>query len=132
MKVCVPTMGMRGLDEAVAEHFGRAPTYTIVDTETGSVTVLPNVSEHMGGQGLPAEILAENGVDTLICSSLGWRARSILEQLGIAVYIGAKGTVRETLKLWERGNLQPVGDDTVCREHMFRNMGNRGDKCWHR
>ena len=26
MKVCVPTMGNTGLDEAICQHFGRAPT----------------------------------------------------------------------------------------------------------
>ena len=34
MKVCIPTMGEKGLDNLVGEHFGRVPTYTIVDLET--------------------------------------------------------------------------------------------------
>lgn len=125
-------MGMRGMDEVVAEHFGRAPTYTIIDTETRRVSVLPNVSEHMGGRGLPADILSENGVNTLICSSLGWRARNILQRLGISVYVGARGTVREVIELWERGELQPVSDNTVCEEHMFGKRENRGNMCRHR
>ncbi|MHA1386469.1 MAG: NifB/NifX family molybdenum-iron cluster-binding protein, partial [Candidatus Helarchaeota archaeon] len=61
MKVCIPTMGDKGLDEEVGAHFGRVPTYTIIDTETNNVEVVKNNSEHMGGVGLPAEILASLG-----------------------------------------------------------------------
>jgi len=53
MKVAVPTMGNEGLDEEVGQHFGRVPTYTIVDTETNDVKVINNTSQHAGGQGYP-------------------------------------------------------------------------------
>ena len=42
MKICMPTMGNGGLDGRVGEHFGRVPTYTIVDLETNNVKVVPN------------------------------------------------------------------------------------------
>ncbi|HQQ37231.1 MAG TPA: NifB/NifX family molybdenum-iron cluster-binding protein, partial [Methanothrix sp.] len=41
------------MDEAICQHFGRAPTFTIVDLDHQEIKVLPNVSEHMGGKGLP-------------------------------------------------------------------------------
>ena len=31
MKIAVPTMGEKGLEESIADHFGRCPTYTILD-----------------------------------------------------------------------------------------------------
>ena len=34
MKVCIPTMGDRGMEETVGGHFGRVPTYTLVDTDS--------------------------------------------------------------------------------------------------
>jgi hypothetical protein len=46
LRVCVPTLGWDGLDDYVCEHFGRAPTFTIVDLATGKVEVIPNTSEH--------------------------------------------------------------------------------------
>ena len=49
MKICIPTMGEGGMQEAICQHFGRAPTFTIVDLDSGAIKVLPNVSEHMGG-----------------------------------------------------------------------------------
>ncbi|MFO7677002.1 MAG: NifB/NifX family molybdenum-iron cluster-binding protein, partial [Thermoplasmatota archaeon] len=51
MKICVPTMGNKGLEENIGEHFGRVPTYTIVDVENNKVKVVQNTSEHMGGDG---------------------------------------------------------------------------------
>lgn len=51
MKVCIPTYGKSGLNDQVNEHFGRAPTFTIVDTDNMEVKVIENRSEHMGGSG---------------------------------------------------------------------------------
>ncbi|MCR4404406.1 MAG: NifB/NifX family molybdenum-iron cluster-binding protein [Candidatus Acetothermia bacterium] len=119
MRVCIPTEGSGGLDDRVGEHFGRVPTYTIVDTETGAVEVLPNESEHMGGTGLPGELLARAGVDALLCAGLGPRAMALLEEHGVRVYIGANGSVRDALGAWKRGELQAATDEDICREHKF-------------
>ena len=116
MRVCVPSAGPGGLDDLVGEHFGRVPTYTIYDTETGQVEILPNTSEHMGGAGLPAELLAQAGVDVVICSGLGRRAIGLLSQSGIEVCTGASGTVREAIEAWRSGKLS--GAD-ACDRHLF-------------
>ncbi len=123
MRVCIPTEGSGGLDAPVGEHFGRAPTYTIVDTETGEVEVLPNESEHMGGSGLPAELLAQAGVDVVLCAGLGWRAKALLEDYGMMVYVGAQGTAREALEAWEREQLQAATDEEICRECKLEGHG---------
>ena len=103
MKVCIPTMGNRGLDEQVGEHFGRVPTYTIVDTETKEVNIIDNTSEHTGGSGYPPDIIAKTGTDAMLCSGLGRRAVAMFEDLGIMVYVGANGTVRDALLMWKEG-----------------------------
>ncbi|MCD5408516.1 NifB/NifX family molybdenum-iron cluster-binding protein [Candidatus Bipolaricaulota bacterium] len=92
-----------GLDDLVGQHFGRVPTY--YDTDTGEVEVLPNESEHMGGSGLPAEHLAQAGVDVVICSGLGRRALALLESYGVEVVTGASGTVGEVIRAWQEGRL---------------------------
>lgn len=120
MKVCIPTMGNRGLDEQVGEHFGRVPTYTVVDTETQEVTVIDNTSEHMGGRGYPPEIIANTGTQAMLCAGLGRRAIAMFEELGIMVYVGANGTVKDTLSMFNEGQLQPATDENACRQHAFR------------
>lgn len=131
MKVCIPTEGSGGLDALVGEHFGRAPTYTIVDTRTGKVEVIPNESEHMGGSGLPAELLARAGVEVLLCSGLGHRAMELLEDRGVRVYVGAHGTAGEAFDSWKRAELRAATtDEDICQEHRFRRQRQRrGHKC---
>ena len=120
MKVCIPTMGNKGWDELVSEHFGRAPTFTMVDLKKNEIKVLRNVGEHMGGQGRLPELLASEGIDVLLCSGIGPRAIKMFEQLGIEVYVGAYGTVQETVQAWQEKKLQMANDETICRARRHR------------
>jgi predicted Fe-Mo cluster-binding NifX family protein len=120
MKICIPTVGDNGLDNQVGEHFGRSPTYTIVDIKTNEVKVIQNTSEHMGGQGYPPEILAEEGVNVMACRGLGRRAILMFEEFGIDVYIGAFGTVKDTIEAFKQDRLQKANIDNACRQHTFR------------
>jgi predicted Fe-Mo cluster-binding NifX family protein len=120
MKICIPTLGQNGLDERVGEHFGRVPTYTIIDLETDEVRVIPNTSHHMGGSGNPPEIMAKEAVDVMICQGLGRRAISMFADLGITVYIGASGSVKDAITLFQEGRLQKATADDACGKHAFR------------
>lgn len=122
MKVCIPTMGDRGLDDVVGEHFGRVPTYTIVDLETNEVKVIPNTSEHMGGVGYPPELMAREGVNILLCRGLGQRAISMFVETDIDVYIGASGTVKDAITAYQQGRLQKAGIGDACGRHAFRDQ----------
>jgi predicted Fe-Mo cluster-binding NifX family protein len=117
MKICVPTYGQNGYDDMVCEHFGKAPTFTIVDTESGDVKVISNMSEHMGGTGKPPEQIAKTGAQVLICSGLGPRAIDLLTSYGIEVYVGACGSVREAIEMFRSGKLRAASSETACKEH---------------
>ena len=133
MKVCIPTMGNNGMDEFVGEHFGRVPTYTIVDTKTNNVNVIDNTSEHTGGSGYPPEIIAKTGAEVMLCGGLGHRAIGMFEELGIMVYVGASGTVKDAVRMWQDGKLQPATDENACKQHAFREEGreHHGHHCEH-
>lgn len=119
-KVCVPSMDERGLDSTVGEHFGRVPTYTVVDLDTDEVKIVPNISHHEGGQGYPPEIMKREGVDIMICKDIGMRAIGMFEELGIDVYIGATGTVKDAIDAFKKGLLQKASRNDACIEHTFR------------
>jgi len=110
-------MGNKGMEDQVSEHFGRAPTFTVVDTDTKKVEVLQNVSEHMGGTGLPPEHLSKAGVKIMLSSGMGPRAITMFQQFGIAVFFGARGTVKETVALWKGGKLAPATQEGACKDH---------------
>ena len=45
MKICMPTEGDKGISEKLYAHFGSAPYFTVVDTETGDVSeIIPHLS----------------------------------------------------------------------------------------
>lgn len=116
-------MGDRGMDEQVGEHFGRVPYYTIIDTETGTVNPVSNTSEHAGGHGYPAEILGNMGIEVMICGGLGRRAIQMFEQMGIMVFVGARGTVRDAVESFQNGRLEAATDKNACAQHTFRGEG---------
>lgn len=120
MKICIPTMGKNGLEDIIGEHFGRVPTYTVVDIDTYAVKVIPNTSHHMGGYGDPPEIMAREGVNVMVCQGLGRRAISMFESLGITLYIGASGTVRDAVDMFKQGKLQKASESDGCGKHAFR------------
>ena len=117
MKIAIPTMGNNGLDNVVSQHFGRAPTFTIVNTETDEVNVIDNTSQHTGGQGYPPEIMQNAGVEVMLCSGLGPRAITMFETFGIKVFVGASGTVKDAIDMWKKGKLPEATDANACREH---------------
>ena len=95
------------------------PTYTIYDAETSQVEVVDNTSEHMGGSGLPAEILSGLGINVLLCSGLGRRAIGILNENGIEVYTGISGTAQNAIESWGIGKLSSATEGDACQKHTF-------------
>ena len=122
MKICIPTLGEKGLDDNVGEHFGRVPTYTIINLDNNKVKVVPNTSHHAGGQGNPPEIMAKEGVNAMVCQGLGRRAIALFEELGIDVYIGASGTVQDAISAFKEGKLQKADTSDACGRHAFRDQ----------
>jgi predicted Fe-Mo cluster-binding NifX family protein len=126
MLIGIPTMGIRGMDEQVGEHFGRTPTYTLYDTETGETRVIENTSEHMGGVGHPPELLSVHGVELMICQGLGRRAIAMFSDKNICVYIGARGTVADSIRMWKNRELMEATEENACGKHAFRSQHHNG------
>lgn len=110
-------MDQLGLRGEVSPHFGRAPTFTIVNTETSQVEIVGNVSEHFGGMGKAPTIIANAKADALLCSGIGPRAISMFQQLGIRVFTGASGSVETSVKAFMEGRLTEATDKDACAEH---------------
>lgn len=117
MKICIPTMGSGGLQEAVCQHFGQAPTFTLVDLENRDIKILPNVSEHMGGKGLPTDAILAEGVHVMIVGGLGPRAVSAFEKSGVEVFVGAAGTVQDAIDDWRDEMLSRASVENACKDH---------------
>lgn len=114
MRVCVPTLDDAGLDAAVSPHFGRAPSFTIYDRETGAVEVLDNDSHHYGGTGSPPALVAGGGADVVCCGNIGADAAEKFDAMDIDVYSDATGTVQEALEQFDAGALTDCGRTGDC------------------
>ncbi|MBS3815667.1 MAG: NifB/NifX family molybdenum-iron cluster-binding protein [Hadesarchaea archaeon] len=116
MKIGIPAMGDSGLNEKVSNHFGRAPVFLIVDSESGEFRSVTNVKKSNKNMQ-PPEQLAKEGIQAMICSDLGPRAIQMFEDLGIEVFVGAQGSVKESIEKWKSGELKEATDKDACEEH---------------
>lgn len=117
MRLCIPSSGSEGLGSTVGQHFGKVPYFTVVNSETGEVEIVPNTSEHMGGIGVPPEQLSKQGVDVMLCGGLGRKAVQLFESYGIEVYTGASGTVADAVNAWKNGELEKASMNNACQGH---------------
>ena len=117
MKIVIPTDSRKGIEDTVALHFGRCSTYTFLDENGEVIEIIDNTSEHMGGKGLPPELMKEHGADILLCRDLGPRALELCKELGIEVYTCEAETVRGMFELWKGNEMKKAGNDDVCESH---------------
>lgn len=97
-------------------HFGMTEQFKVYDVEDGKVTSSQVVGSNGVGHGALAGLLAQGGVDALVCGGIGGGALSALAQQGIRVYAGASGSADATVEALLAGTLPQVGEAT-CKGH---------------
>lgn len=115
MKAAIPCMDDSGLSSQVCGHFGHTPFFTLVDTDSETVTAVANAGHQ--ADRTPAHAVAEMGAQVVLCSGMGHRAVHLLAELGVQAFMGAQGTVGETVQAWQDGRLAPASDETACQGH---------------
>ncbi|MBT8396550.1 MAG: NifB/NifX family molybdenum-iron cluster-binding protein [Gemmatimonadetes bacterium] len=126
MKVCIPTLDDRGVEGKPSDHFGSAPFFTFVDTDTGKVETQRNGGEnHVHGSCRPLESLGAQSVDAILCRGLGKRAYSRLEAGGIGVFVTLEKDVEGTLKAFAEGRLQQLTSEEACHGHSHSHAGSQ-------
>lgn len=109
MRICVPTAGNSGLSEKVYDHFGSAPFYAIYDTSTKSVEFVENLEEHhQGGSCKSSKVMSKYKIDVVITSGMGKRAISLLNEIGIKVFLPDGETLENAIKKFESNQLKEL------------------------
>ncbi len=118
MKLCFPVQEVSGLESKVYGHFGSAPAFVLVDSDTEAVTVIENSDRHHA-QGMCNPIAALEGreVDAVIVGGIGGGALMKLNRAGIRVYQAAAQTVRENIELLGASRLPQFQPGHVCAGH---------------
>lgn len=92
MKIAISTDG-----EYVSAHFGRCPSFTLVDIENGkliSKKVIDNPGHHPGY--LP-QFLSEKGVNCIVAGGMGMRAKELFKDANIDIILGVEGKIDNTI-----------------------------------
>jgi predicted Fe-Mo cluster-binding NifX family protein len=115
MKLCIPTKDDRGSEAEPFGHFGSAPFFTLVDTDTGEIEVVPNSNpHHRHGTCHPMSQLRDRELDAIVCRGIGRRAFASLESEGIQVMVASEGNVADILVAIREGALLPLTAEEAC------------------
>jgi predicted Fe-Mo cluster-binding NifX family protein len=118
MQICIPVLEDRGLESRVSTHFGSAPAFMIVDTESRNCRLVGNSNQHHAhGMCQPLAVLAGENVDGMVVGGIGMGALMKLQAAGITVYRAMHPTVGETLAAFTAGSLGPVDRNEACAGH---------------
>jgi predicted Fe-Mo cluster-binding NifX family protein len=111
----------------VSDHFGRCPSFTIVDVENG-VEIKRAIINNPGHQpGLIPEFLQQKGVECIIAGGMGRRAEGLFAQAGIRVIVGVTGTVDDVIDRIMRGVLE--GGESLCKPGAGKGYGIEKNEC---
>lgn len=114
MKLCIPTMDDRGMEAVTSDHFGSAPFFTLVDTETGECETIANRDSRAHGTCQPLEFLGPSSVDVMLCKGLGRRAFARLQSAGVDVYVTREGNVKSSVEAFQEDRLQAMNERQAC------------------
>jgi predicted Fe-Mo cluster-binding NifX family protein len=118
MKIAIPVAQYNGLESAVYGHFGSAPSFVLVDSETMSVEELGNQNQsHEHGQCRPMMALAGRSPDAVVVGGIGAGALRGLRAAGIKVYRCDGDTVADAVRLLKEGELPEIDDNDACGGH---------------
>ena len=115
MRLCIPTDDNRGLEGRLASHFGSAPYYTLVDSETGDAQVVSNLhAEHEPGACTSTQTLKGYDVEAIVCLGLGRRAFGRLRNMGLPVFVAEGEEASDALEAFRAGRLELLTSETAC------------------
>lgn len=109
MKVCFPVVEDRGIESSVFGHFGSAPGFVVVDTETEAIQSFANIDQHHAhGTCNPLKAIGGVNVDAIVVGDIGAGALARLRNANIRVYLATAQTVRENLEPLLRGEFREL------------------------
>ena len=100
---------------SVFQHFGRTEAFKVYEIEDDKVVRAEVIGTNGSGHSALAGVLAELGIDVLICGGIGGGAQAALADAGIEVCAGAQGSADEAVAAYLRGELTDAG--VTCDHH---------------
>jgi predicted Fe-Mo cluster-binding NifX family protein len=124
MKVAISTDG-----EHVSAHFGRCPTFTIVEIQNGKVIQNQRIQNPGHHPGYLPKHLREIGVECIIAGGMGNRAAGLFEQYNIRPIVGITGKVEDVITRFVHGTLEE--GESLCKPGLGKGYGLDKTECDH-
>ncbi|MBN2830887.1 MAG: NifB/NifX family molybdenum-iron cluster-binding protein [Candidatus Omnitrophica bacterium] len=124
MRIAISTDG-----EFVSAHFGRCPSFTLVDIGNGKVTKKGEVANPGHQPGAIPQFLHQKGANCIIAGGMGMRATSFFEEFGIQVIVGISGKIDDVIEQIKKGTLQ--GGESLCKPGAGKGYGLDKEVCDH-
>lgn len=109
MKVCFPVAHDAGLESSIFGHFGSAPLFVVIDTETDEASCIANhdpLAPDAGCNVLKA--LCNQQVDASIVDGIGDGFLQILNGFGMEVFQAQSLNIGENIALYKQKSLSVI------------------------
>jgi predicted Fe-Mo cluster-binding NifX family protein len=100
----------------VSAHFGRCPSYTIVEIKEGQVLNREEIPNPGHQPGFLPQFLSQRGVDCIIAGGMGPRAQDLFSQKNIQTITGVQGPIDEAISKFIDQELE-LGEDLCDHRH---------------
>lgn len=118
-RIVLPVVENKGLASRIAEHFGRAPYFLLVEVdEQGQIAserLVSNSGEHFGGRGHAHDFILEFKPDYLVVPGMGPRGLSAMKNAGVKVLRANADRADEVLSAFIEGRLEILSEG--CGPH---------------
>lgn len=109
----------------IFQHFGRTESFKVYEVEDGNVVSSEVIGSNGIGHGALAGLLAEQGIDVLICGGIGGGAQAALDEAGVELCSGAEGDADQAVEAYLKGELVSTGvncdhhhgEEHSCQDH---------------
>ena len=118
MQVVFPSNSDLGLTGSVYNHFGSAPFFVLVDTETNEYQVIPNKDkDHDHGHCRPMKAMDGLLPQAVVVGGIGKGALKKLTDSGVKVFRASEGSVKHNLALLQSQRLAEFTQMQTCGGH---------------
>jgi len=114
---------------SVSAHFGRCPSFTIVDIEDGKVTAKEEISNPGHEPGFLPKFLHDKGVNYIVAGGMGQRAVQLFSEQGIEKIVGVSGQIDDVIEKMAKGTLE--GGESLCAPGAGKGYGVDKTECDH-
>lgn len=118
MKICIPVKENNCLESIPYNHFGSAPFFLVVDTETNDVTAINNGDlNHEHGKCQPIKAIGGADIDVVLVLGIGAGAINKLNSMGVKVFKANPTSLKENIDLFNDNKLLEFSPANSCTGH---------------